>query len=94
MISYIYLYASLAKIAFSKSAARSSAWTRFATVGGLLTTVIGLVVAFVPSRQVGSVWKFELKMFLTCAVFLGLAVALFSYYSRRQAHAPAITVGI
>jgi amino acid transporter len=94
MISYIYLYASLAKIAFSKSAARSSAWTKFAAVGGMLTTVICLVVAFVPSRQVNSVWKFELKMVLTCGVFLGLAVALFSYYSRHHAHAPAVTVGI
>ncbi|MGI8960894.1 MAG: APC family permease [Bryobacteraceae bacterium] len=96
MISYLYLYAALARIAFSKSVARvcGTGWTRFAAIGGLISTSIGLVVAFVPSRQVDSVWQFELKMFLTCAVFLGLAVALFIYYSRRQTHAPVIAAEV
>jgi amino acid transporter len=96
MISYLYLYASLTKIAFSKSAARvcGTGWTRFAGIGGLISTTVGVVVAFVPSRQVDSVWQFELKMLATCVVFLGLAVALFVYYSRRQSRAPVIASGV
>ncbi len=88
MLSYLYLYATLMHVAFSKL------WTprvysrlklRVAAVSGLVTTSIGMVVAFVPSRQVESVLRFELKMVITCLVFLGLAAGLFFYYSRRAA---------
>jgi uncharacterized membrane protein HdeD (DUF308 family) len=96
MISYLYLYASLARIAFSKSVTRlcGTGWTRFAAIAGLISTVVGMVVAFVPSRQVDSVWQFELKMLVTCALFLGLAIALFVYYSRRQANVPVIAAEV
>lgn len=81
MMSYLYLYASLAKVAFTTN---SGLFPKFAAISGLATTTIGMIVAFVPSRQVASVWRFELKMFITCAVFLGLAAGLFAYYSRRR----------
>jgi len=88
MISFLYLFATLARVAFSKSAGRgrfSRNWLRFAAIGGLAATVVGGAVAFVPSRQIDSIWRFELKMVLTCALFLGLAGGLFWYYSRRRA---------
>jgi glutamate:GABA antiporter len=97
MISYLYLYAALVKIAFSKSARRGfygRGHLRFAAVSGLITTSIGMIVAFVPPRHVDSVWQFELKMFCTCALFLGLAWALFAYYSRRQAHIPIVAAEV
>ena len=87
MISYLYLFATLAKVAFSKTAGDGfygKAWLRFAAVGGLAATVVGGAVAFVPPRQVDSVWRFELKMVGNCTVFLGLAAVLFWYYSRRR----------
>ena len=58
---------------------------RFAAIGGLAATIVGGAVAFVPPRQVDSVWRFELKMVGNCAGFLGLAAGLFWYYSRRRA---------
>ncbi len=88
MISYLYLYATLGRVAFSKSAGDgffSTSWLRFAAIGGLAATLVGGAVAFVPSRQIDSVWRFELKMVLTCALFFGLAGCLFWYYSRRRA---------
>jgi glutamate:GABA antiporter len=88
MISYLYLYATLLRVAFSKSAGDgffSRGWLRFAAIGGLAATLVGGAVAFVPSRQIDSIWRFELKMVLTCALFLGLAGGLFWYYSRRRA---------
>ena len=88
MISYLYLYATLARVAFSKSAAGgffSMGWLRFAAIGGLAATLVAGAVAFVPSSQIDSIWRFELKMVLTCALFLGLAGGLFCYYSRRHA---------
>jgi len=87
MISYLYLYAALAKVAFSKTAGEgfySKGRLRFAAIGGLAATVVGGAVAFVPPRQVDSAWRFELKMVGNCAVFLGLAALLFWYYSRHR----------
>jgi len=92
MISYLYLYASLARVAFTKSAQDgffSQTRTRFAAVSGLLTTGIGMVVAFVPSHAVDSVWRFEVKMVVTCAAFLGLAGGLFLFCSRRRQVVPS-----
>ena len=92
MISYLYLYATMARIAFGKSAAAglySKTRIRFAAVSGLAATVVGLIVAFVPSRQIDSIWRFELKMFATCLVFLALGSGLFYYYSRSREHEAA-----
>ncbi len=97
MISYLYLYAALAKVAFSRSAVRGfygKGRIRFAAMTGLLTTFIGMIVAFIPPRNVDSVWQFEIKMFCTCALFLGLAGGLFAYYSRRQARIPAVVAEV
>jgi len=88
MISFLYLYATLARVAFSKSAGQgrySKTVLRFAAIGGIAATMLGGAVAFVPSRQITSIWRFELKMVGSCAVFLGLAAVLFWYYSRRRA---------
>jgi len=88
MISYLYLYAALAKVAYSKTAGDGfygKGWLRFAAIGGLAATIVGGAVAFVPPRQVDSALRFELKMFVNCTVFLGLAAVLFWYYARRRA---------
>jgi hypothetical protein len=92
MISYLYLFATLAKAAFSKTAGAGfygKAWLRFAAIGGLAATIVGGAVAFVPPRQVDSVWRFEFKMAGNCIVFMGLAAVLFWYYSRRRTDNPA-----
>jgi hypothetical protein len=94
MISYSYVYASLFRIAFGpRGSALPYKWRiRFAAVSGMLTTAFGLVVAFVPSRQVESFWRFEAKMFACCVALLGLAAVLFSYYSRQRVPAAALPV--
>ncbi len=92
MISYLYLYASLARVAFDSSVTgeyRRRTRIRFAAVSGLVTAGAGMIVAFVPSHVVDSIWRFELKMLVTSVLFIGLAVGLFFYYSRRQ-NVPAI----
>lgn len=92
MISYTYLFASLARMAFRHSPAAGSIRVRFAAISGLLASVAGMLVAFVPSHSVDSVWRFELKMILTCILFLSLAVGLFFYYSRKQAVGVPVTL--
>ena len=87
MISYLYIYASLARIAFGKVGGEgilSKFKIRFASVSGLLACGIGMAAAFIPSHQVDSVWIFEIKMFVSCGLFLGLAAGLFFYYSRQK----------
>ena len=94
MIAYLYVYASLARIAFGKTSGEGfyrKGTIRFAAVSGLLTTSTAAIVAFVPSREVASVWRFELKMLLSCAAFLILAVSLFLYYSRRKGEAATLS---
>ena len=91
MISYLYLFASLLRPAFSPEPSRvyfRRSTLRFASVAGLAMTSFGLVVAFVPSRQISSIWSFELKMFVTLAALMGLAAVLFRYYSRKNQTVP------
>lgn len=93
MIAYFYVYASLARVAFRNQWVPGlyKRWQiRFAAVSGLLTTGLGMLVAFIPSHQVDSVWRFETKMVVSCAIFLGMAAALFFYYSRRKVQTGAV----
>jgi amino acid transporter len=92
MISYSYVYASLFRVAFGPRGASSPhKWRiRFAAVSGMLTTALGLIVAFIPSHQVDSVLRFEVKMLASCVAVLGVAAGLFWFYSSRRAAVPAL----
>jgi hypothetical protein len=56
----------------------------------MLTTALGLIVAFIPSHQVDSVLRFEVKMLASCVAVLGVAAGLFWFYSSRRAAVPAL----
>lgn len=87
LVPFLYLYAVLIRIAVKgpRDAGRySPAKLWLAGMSGLLTTALGMIVAFVPSRQIESVWLFELKMLLGCAIFLGMAGFCFRVYSRQK----------
>jgi hypothetical protein len=87
MISYLYLFASLVRRAWSRDFARvyfGQTLLRVASTTGFAMTTLALAMAFVPSRQVSSIWSFELKMFLTLAAMLGLACGLFYYYRAQK----------
>jgi len=87
MISYIYLFLSLVKVAFSKSSVPRYFRRRvlqLASISGVSVAALGFAVAFVPSRQISSIGSFELKMFVTLGSILALASGLFFYYSRLR----------
>lgn len=86
MISYLYVYSCLIKLVFGKAQASvpNRGWSAFAAISGLATTALGLAVAFIPSHQVDSVWRFETKMVLSSGAFLGFAAILFAYRSRHR----------
>jgi amino acid transporter len=88
LIPYLYLYAALLKYSLRGAPdplRYSKARLGLAGLAGLLSTTLGVVVAFVPSRQIASVLLFELKMLVGCGVFLGLAVFFYWRERRRQA---------
>ena len=87
MISYIYLFLSLVKRAFSKSTEPRyfrRPLLQLASIAGLTAATAGFAMAFVPSRQIASIGSFELKMVLTLGFILALASGLFVYYSRLR----------
>ncbi|HTS46860.1 MAG TPA: APC family permease [Bryobacteraceae bacterium] len=87
MISYLYLFASLLRRAFARDMQRvyfGRAVLRAGSVAGFAMTSFGFAMAFVPSRQIASIWSFELKMLITLAAILGLAGVLFRYYSLKR----------
>jgi amino acid transporter len=88
LVPYLYLYAALLRHAAPHSSeplCYSRRTLRLAGSSGLITTSLGMVVAFVPSQQIESVLAYELKMLLGCGVFLGLAV----FFYARGRRAPA-----
>ncbi len=56
----------------------------FAGASGLLTTALGIVLAFFPAKQISSVWWYEAKMFGLTLLFLALAAFFFFVYGRNK----------
>ena len=87
MISYLYLFACLVRRAFSRNMERvyfGRTVLRVAAAVGFAMTGFGFFMAFVPARQIASIWWFEAKMLTTLVLLLGLAGVLFRYYSLQR----------
>jgi glutamate:GABA antiporter len=87
MLSYLYLFASLLRRVFSRSYRPFYFKTvnlRIAAIAGTAMTALGFVMAFVPSREISSIWSFELKMVLTLLILLGAGIGLFRFYTRAS----------
>jgi amino acid transporter len=89
LVPYVYIFAAILMLTSGEKAilhprGRFSNYT-LRTIGsvGLFTTVLAIAVVFVPSKQVGSVPLFELKMFSGSLFLLGVG-ALFFYNGRRK----------
>ena len=86
LIPFLYMYAGLIRLAGRSEAAGHYSKKTILLAGwcGLLTTVLGVAVAFVPSHQIDSIWLFEVKMVVGTLFFVGLAAFFFFVYSRRK----------
>jgi amino acid transporter len=87
LIPYLYLHAALLKYSSSSAPAPlsySKGTLRLAGLAGFLSTALGMIVAFVPSRQIESVLLFEAKMLVGCGVFVALAVFFYWRGTRRR----------
>jgi glutamate:GABA antiporter len=88
LIPFLYVYAALLKLAtHSRQAEGRYSNPRLLLAGscGLLTTTLGIGVAFIPSHQIESIRLFELKMCIGTLFFVGLAAFFFFVYGKRKA---------
>jgi len=94
LVPFIYVFAALVKFAL-REPHRVGRYSKnvllFAGGSGLLTTLLGIALAFSPAKQITSLWRYEATMFGFTAFFVALAAFFFFIYGRRkvQLHLPA-----
>ena len=88
LIPFLYMFAALLKIAVDDGFVRGH-YDRgtliFAGVSGLVTTTLGIALAFFPAQQIKSLRSYEIWMVGGTLVFIGLAAFFFFVYGSRKA---------
>jgi glutamate:GABA antiporter len=88
LIPFLYMFGGLLKIAFDEGFVRgqyAKGTLIFAGVSGLVTTVLGIALAFFPAQQIKSIARYEIWMFGGTIFFIGLAAFFFFIYGSRKA---------
>ncbi|MFZ3216919.1 MAG: APC family permease [Candidatus Acidiferrales bacterium] len=87
LIPFLYMFGALLRIAANpgwEKGLYSRRTLLLAGGSGLVTTALGIVLAFFPAQQIQSLLSYETWMFGGTAVFVGLAVFFFYAYGRRK----------
>jgi amino acid transporter len=87
LIPFLYMFGALLKIAFSDSFAKGvygKTTLIFSGASGLVTTILGIALAFFPAQQVTSIFSYEIWMIGGTLFFIGLAAFFFFVYGRRK----------
>jgi amino acid transporter len=88
LVPFLYMFAALLKIGTHPSFSKvqyGKPTLLFAGASGLLTTMVGIALAFFPAAQITSLFSYELWMFGGTLLFVGLAAFFFFVYGRRKA---------
>jgi len=88
LVPFLYMFAALLKLALDPAARKGHYSNRvliLAGASGLVTTILGIALAFFPAQQITSLPLYELWMFGGTAFFIGLAAFFFYVYGRRKA---------
>ena len=88
LIPFLYMFGALLRIALHESFARGRYSKRTliaAGLSGLLTTTVGIALAFFPAQQITSLLSYEVWMFGGTLAFIGMAAFFFFIYGRRKA---------
>jgi amino acid transporter len=87
LVPFLYMFGALLRIAFNDSF-RKTCYSRttliLSGVSGLVTTILGIALAFFPAQQVTSILSYEVWMFGGTLFFTGLAAFFFFIYGRRK----------
>jgi amino acid transporter len=88
LIPFLYMFGALLKIAFDEKFRRGHYGRGvlvFAGISGMLTTILGIALAFFPAQQITSLLSYEIWMFGGTLGFIGLAAFFFFVYGSRKA---------
>jgi amino acid transporter len=88
LVPFLYMFGALLKIAFGESFVKGHygrSTLIFAGASGLVTTMLGIALAFFPAQQITSILSYEVWMFGGTLLFIGLAAFFFFVYGRRKA---------
>jgi glutamate:GABA antiporter len=88
LVPFLYMFAALLRIAFAPAFERgrySKTTLILSGASGLVTTSLGIALAFFPAQQITSVFSYEVWMFGGTLFFVGLAAFFFFVYGRRKA---------
>ena len=88
LVPFVYMFGALLKIGWNPSFVRGrygKTTLLLAGLSGLLTTILGIVLAFFPAQQITSLRSYEIWMFGGTLGFIGLAAFFFFVYGRRKA---------
>jgi len=88
LVPFVYMFGALVKFSVTESKPRGQYGriTLFlAGFSGVLTTILGIALAFFPAQQITSLWRYELWMFGGTLFFIGLAAFFFFVYGRHRA---------
>jgi glutamate:GABA antiporter len=88
LIPFLYMFGALLKIAMDAGFVRGhfgKGTLFFAGVSGLVTTTLGIALAFFPAQQVKSLLSYEIWMVGGALLFIGLAAFFFFVYGSRKA---------
>jgi glutamate:GABA antiporter len=88
LVPFLYMFGALLKIAADESFVKGhygKPTLFFAGASGLVTTILGIALAFFPAQQITSILSYEVWMFGGTLLFIGLAAFFFFVYGRRKA---------
>jgi amino acid transporter len=88
LIPFLYMFGALLKIALDEKFVRGHygrGMLFFAGFSGMLTTILGIALAFFPAQQITSLLSYEIWMFGGTLGFIGLAAFFFFVYGSRKA---------
>jgi glutamate:GABA antiporter len=87
LVPFIYVFAALLRFSLREPDGKgrySRGTLALSGASGLLTTILGIVLAFSPAKQITSIWRYEATMIGLTAFFVGLAAFFFFVYGRRK----------
>ena len=96
LIPFLYMFAALLKMALAPDFQRvrySKTTLIFAGASGLVTTILGIGLAFFPAQQITSLLSYEIWMVSGTLFFIGSAAFFFFVYGRRKAALKTAAVG-
>jgi amino acid transporter len=87
LVPFLYMFGALLKLAFSHPFVKGvygKTTLVLSGASGLVTTILGITLAFFPAQQVTSILSYEVWMFGGTLFFIGLAAFFFFVYGRRK----------